>query len=332
MSYYEYNLSGALPLRIRHDELLDWTTRVFIHLNVRDEDAAHIAQSLVDVDLRGIVSHGTRQLRRYVPEFRDGLVNTHPEISVLKSSGSTIRLDGDGGAGYLAATRAVDTACDKALENGLAMATTCNHGHVGSEGIYARRAIDRGLVSWCVAGGAGWGKPREDDATVWDAMKAPPMCFGIPSTEGPPLVADMNANFFNSRDHAEAAMPDFSKAVFASLGMKFVSTLLGGMLAGSVAQTERKYKGASRGFLFVAIDPAEVGDAESFKSDVTRIIRETRELKPIAGTDSAELPGTREWQREQDWTRDGIPIPDVHLTILKDVETEIGIPLPPLIT
>jgi LDH2 family malate/lactate/ureidoglycolate dehydrogenase len=142
----------------------------------------------------------------------------------------------------------------------------------------------------------------------------------------------MNANFFNSRDHAEAAMPDFSKAVFASLGMKFVSTLLGGMLAGSVAQTERKYKGASRGFLFVAIDPAEVGDAESFKSDVTRIIRETRELKPIAGTDSAELPGTREWQREQDWTRDGIPIPDVHLTILKDVETEIGIPLPPLIT
>lgn len=318
-------------MRINHNELLDWTTRVLTHFNVRDKDAAHIARCLVDVDLRGIVSHGTRQLRRYVPEFRDGLINPEPDIRILKASDSAIRLDGDGGAGYLAAAKAVDTACDRALENGLAMATSCNHGHVGSEGIYARMAIERGLVSWCVAGGAAWGKPQAADATVWDAMKAPPMCFGIPSAEGPPLVADMNASFFSGTAHAEAALPEYPKAVFASLGMKFVSTLLGGMLAGSVAQTERKFSGASRGFLFVAIDPAEIGDADAFKAEVARIIRESRELRPIAGTDSAELPGSREWQREQDWAREGIPIPDEHLAILKDVEAEVAIPLPSLI-
>ena len=317
-----------MTLRISPDELRNWTTSVFKHLNVRDEDAEHIARCLVDVDLRGIVSHGTRQLRRYVPEFRDGLINTHPDIKSLRATETTIRLDGDGGAGYLAAARAVDAACEKALAHGISIATTCNHGHVGSGGIYARQAIERGLISWCVAGGAVWSKPKEDDATVWDAMKAPPMCFGIPSAEGPPLVADMNANFFHGRDHAEAALPEFPKAVFASLGMKFVSTLLGGLLAGSVEQTERKFKGASRGFLFVAIDPAEIGDAKAFKDEVARIIRETRELNPIAGTDSAELPGSREWQREQDWAREGIPIPTEHLEILKKIKDELGIPLP----
>lgn len=315
-------------MKLKADELLDWTTRVFTHLNVRDEDAAHIARCLVDVDLRGIVSHGTRQLRRYVPEFRDGLVNTHPEIAVLRETDTTIRLDGDGGAGYLAARRAVDAACEKALASGIAMATTCNHGHVGSMGIYARRAIERGLVSWGVAGGAGWGKPTEPDATVWDAMKAPPVCFGIPVAGGPPFVADMNANFFQGRDHAEAAIPDFPKAVFASLGMKFASTLLGGMLAGSVEQTERRFSGASRGFMFVAIDPAEIGNAEAFKQEVARIVRESRELKPIAGTESAELPGSREWQRERAWVTEGIPIPEEHLEILRKVEGETGIELP----
>ena len=110
--------------------------------------------------------------------------------------------------------------------------------------------------------------------------------------------------------------------------MKFVSTLLGGMLAGSVAQTERKFKCASRGFLFIAIDPKEIGDAEAFKNDVTRIIQSTLELNPISGTDSAELPGTREWKREQEWAIDGIPIPQVHQDLLTEIAVDLGIPLP----
>ncbi len=317
-------------MKINPDELLDWTTRVLEHLDVRSEDARLIARCLVDVDLRGIVSHGTRQLRRYVPEFRDGLINTHPDIKILRATETTVRLDGDGGAGYLAAAGAVDAACNKALESGIALATTCNHGHVGSAGIYARRAIQRGLVSWGVAGGADWGKPKAEEATVWDAMRAPPMCFGIPSAEGPPLVADMNASFFQGTDHAASALPDYPKAVFASLGIKFVSTLLGGMLAGSSGeQTERTYTGASRGFLFVAIDPSKIGDPDIFKSEITRIICQTRELRPIPGTDSAELPGTREWQREQTWSIEGIPLPKEHFTILKQVESDTGLALPP---
>ncbi len=96
--------------RIAEADLCAWATRALTAVGVPDADAAHIARCLVDVDLRDVKSHGTRQLRRYVGEFRDGRVNPTPQIRTLREGGNIIRLDGDGGAGYLVATQAVDAA------------------------------------------------------------------------------------------------------------------------------------------------------------------------------------------------------------------------------
>ncbi|HIG15990.1 MAG TPA: hypothetical protein EYQ31_01080 [Candidatus Handelsmanbacteria bacterium] len=175
--------------RIEAEALHAWTTQALGAVGVPAEDATLIARCLVDVDLRGVRSHGTRQLRRYIPEFRDGQVNRTPNITVLRETDNSLRLDGDGGAGYLVATRATDGACTKAKQVGLALASSRNHGHVGSAGIYGRRVLSHGLIGWCVAGAADWLLTEDPAATVWDGMKAPPMCFVVPADEGgPPLV------------------------------------------------------------------------------------------------------------------------------------------------
>ena len=317
---------------VSHDDLAAWATGVFEHLGVHPPDAAHIARCLVDVDLRGIKSHGTRQLRRYVPEFRDGLINLRPQIELLKDSGPTVRFDGDGGAGYLVATRAVDLACDRAAECGIALATTRYHGHVGSKGIYARRAVDRGLISWSVAGGGpGWSPPSDPAATVWDAMKAPAMCFGIPAADGgPPLVLDMNANQFGGTEQvAEAIAAGFRKSVFGSLGMRFIATLLGGQLAGrGRGAAERTYGGAARGFFIVVVDPSAIDDGVAFRGHVRHVIDETLKLAPIPGTECAALPGTLEWQRERQWAHQGVPLPDDHRRLLDGIAAELGLAPP----
>ena len=316
---------------IKEADLHTWTTRVLTTVNVRADDASHIAQCLVDVDKRGVKSHGTRQLRRYVGEFRDGLINPEPDIRVLRETDQSIRFDGDGGAGYLVATRAVDAVCEKAKAVGIAVASTCNHGHVGSEGIYARRALKHDLISWCVAGGSGWAKSSDPDATIWNAMHSPPMCMAVPSDGGgPPLVLDMNANQFGGSDDAEAAVAaGFTKSVFGSLGMRFVSTLVGGVLAGDPGtETQRTFKGANRGFVFVAIDPDTLGDAASFKARTREIIDQSLTLPPIAGTDTAALPGTLEWRRERTCETEGIPIPDDHKKIIEDIALDLSIDRP----
>ena len=82
------------------------------------------------------------------------------------------------------------------------------------------------------------------------------MCFAVPSDDGgPPLVLDMNANQFGSAAQAEAAIAaGFGKSVFGSLGMRFVSTLLGGLLAGAAPDPEpdHVYAAATRGFFLLS--------------------------------------------------------------------------------
>jgi LDH2 family malate/lactate/ureidoglycolate dehydrogenase len=316
---------------ITETDLHTWSTLVLTTVGVRAADAAFIARCLVDVDLRGIKSHGTRQLRRYVGEFREGRINPAPQIRTLRESDNAIRLDGDGGAGYLVATPAVDAVCAKAKQLGLALASTCNHGHVGSVGIYARRALEHGLISWCVAGGTGWRKPEDPAATVWDAMAAPPMCFGVPADDGgPPLVLDMNANQFTRGASAEEALAaGFARSVFGSLGMRFVSTLVAGVLSGTLDdETERRFSAATRGFVFVAIDPDLISEGDAFRANVREIIDESLSLPPMAGTDVAALPGTLEWHREREWRQSGIPIPDDHRELLDGIAAKLGMDLP----
>ena len=319
--------------KIDQNDLTVWTAGVFAHLGVHPPDAAHIARCLVDVDLRGVKSHGTRQLRRYVPEFRDGLINRQPAIQTLRDTDATLRFDGDGGAGYLVAIKAADGACARALDHGIALASTRNHGHVGSLGIYARRALSRGLISWSVAaGGPDWSPPENADATVWDAARSPAICFGVPAGDGgPPLVVDMNANQFGGTEQAaDAIAAGFAKSVFGSLGMRFISTLLGGHLAGGGPDSSaRPYKGATRGFMFVAIDPGAIEGPEAFCERVRYVIDASLELHPIPGTASAALPGTLEWQRERQWTAEGLPLPDDHRSLLDQIAVNLGIDPPP---
>ena len=61
--------------RIMPDLLRDFTTEVLRKVDLPADDAALVARYLVDVDLRGVVSHGTRQLQRYVAEFCEGRIN-----------------------------------------------------------------------------------------------------------------------------------------------------------------------------------------------------------------------------------------------------------------
>ncbi len=51
----------------------------------------------------------------------------------------------------LVATQATEAVIQKACSQGIAMAATHNHGHVGSCGIYARMALKHNLVTWAVA-------------------------------------------------------------------------------------------------------------------------------------------------------------------------------------
>ena len=316
-------------VRVEPTGLRRMTADILLQMDLPEADAQLIADCLVQVDLRGVFSHGTRRLESYIKLYEAGQLNPRPHIRLVRDEANAVVWDGDGGLGYLVASRATRMLIDKTAASGLAVAATRHHGHVGSAGIYARMALERDLVSFAVAGGRNWQPPPQPGATVWDAMSSPPMCFAMPSAQGAPLVVDMSANFFRDRDRLEEAMVNFPEAVLKSMGLKFVSTVLGGFLAGALPEGQSSpWKAGGRGYFMLALKPDLVGDAAHFKAEVERAIGAARALEPIAGQPRAEVAGSPEWQRERDWAREGVPLAGEHRRQLEALAGRLGVELP----
>ena len=87
-------------LRVPADELQRLVTDLFETVGISRQDASLMARLLVETDLRGVFSHGTRQTPGYVCRMRDGTVNPRPTIRVVSETRTTQVLDGDGGLGH----------------------------------------------------------------------------------------------------------------------------------------------------------------------------------------------------------------------------------------
>ena len=92
------NLRPATFTRIDASVLRPFVASVFEHRNVPAEQAGFLADLLVTNDLRGVFSHGTRQVTAYVGHFREGRLNPAPAVSVATESPATLVVDGDGGS------------------------------------------------------------------------------------------------------------------------------------------------------------------------------------------------------------------------------------------
>ena len=106
------------------EELRTFVHALFSVSGLDDRDAAIMADSLVDADLRGTHSHGVIRLPFLVERLLKGGAKARPDIQVVNEAPSTALLDGDCALGAITATRAMD------LAGSLAVA-----GSVGSSGL-----------------------------------------------------------------------------------------------------------------------------------------------------------------------------------------------------
>ena len=128
------NRPPAEFVTVDHSALRSFATRALERVGVPDEKARFLADRLVENDLRGVFSHGTRQLAHYVSEIQAGEINPDPAVRLAHETPTTLVVDGDGGLGYFPAYDAATRLTKMALEMGVAAAVTRNHGHIGAAG------------------------------------------------------------------------------------------------------------------------------------------------------------------------------------------------------
>ena len=68
---------------VRSDALRRFVSTIYQEVGVPKEDADLAANLQVETDLRGVYSHGTRALPRYVNRIRAGNIKAKPNISII---------------------------------------------------------------------------------------------------------------------------------------------------------------------------------------------------------------------------------------------------------
>lgn len=321
---------------VREKRLLAFATACFAAAGAPDDHAALLSRLLVNSDLRGVRSHGTRQVDGYCRAFEDGILNPDPQVRVVRETPAVVALDGDGSLGYLPMVRATEMAIARARELGLGMATVRGIGHYGSAGHYCRMCMEAGCIGFSVQGGAGHGNAAGSDRKPQLAYFGnPPICFALPGRDSPGVVLDAATRIladYQNGPEFDALIPKIPAAFFKSVGYTAVAALMGGGLAGVTvrdAAASERWPRARNGGTILAIDIAAAVDADAFYDEVDRMVRDVEATyEPFPGHDRALLPGAIEAERFAQHRRDGIAFGDMEQDAVRAVSERLDIPLP----
>ncbi len=170
------------------EQLKEFTSRVFIHSGVSEEDALQASEVLAASDLRGIDSHGVARMHTYFDMLKLGRINPKPKIKIIRESATTATIDGDNGLGLIVGPKANRIAMNKANEYGTGWVAVSNTNHFGIAGYYVLDALKQDLIGWAMT------NTTKLVAPLWGAERmlgTNPISIAFPGKEEPPIVIDM---------------------------------------------------------------------------------------------------------------------------------------------
>ncbi len=131
---------------VSYTDLLRFVTALLEKTGLSPENAAFFAQSLVDINLWGIDSHGVLRLPIYMKRLKSGACNPHPDIKTIKSAITLEILDGDDGPGQIVGYTAMKRAIELAKTYNIGMVGAIRSNHFGAAGTFTRMAAAEGML------------------------------------------------------------------------------------------------------------------------------------------------------------------------------------------
>ena len=327
-------------VRVHEAALLSFATVCFEQAGLDHDHAALISRLLVNADLRGVRSHGTRLVNTSCQSLVEGALNPTPQIRQVHETPTSVIVAGDGTLGYLPMVRATERAIAKAKQVGIGMGLVRYIGHYGSAGHYARMCMEAGCVGFSVQGWRNQGQPQTDGGGPNPGARLgyfgnPPICFAIPGgPDEPPVVLDAATCILADTQRGpefEALFALIPAAFFKSIGYGAVATLLGGALTGFTLSdaTWNMYAAARMGGMVLAIDIETVVPAAVFGAESDRLARDIRShYQPMPGNDEALLPGAVEEQIFALHRAEGIRYGEMEQEHARAASARLGVPLP----
>lgn len=325
--------------------------------NLPAEDAAKVAELMLQADLVGADAHGVFRLSQYMQRFKLGSTNPRPNIKVERTAPATALVDGDNGMGHLVVARAAETAMELARECGVAWVGCRMSGHAGAAGVYAALPLKADMIGMYAAVANANHMPLAGGAEPM--LGTNPLAIAVPAGEEPPVVLDIATSIVSYgtiKNHRLQNKPlqddwmidpatgepvtDPHKAATALLlpmagykgaGLALMVGLLAGTLNGAIFGRDcvdfnaDPEKITNTGQFVLALDPSRFQPLAAFKAEVDRHVRSMRDSKPLPGGEPVRLPGDARARRIADRTANGLSLAPELLTQLDKLAGELGI-------
>ena len=344
---------------VSSQKLRPFATAILHKQGVPQEDAAFVAEVLVEADLRGVDSHGVTRLSGYVSMIHKGVLNPRPAVRVVQDSGATAALDGDHGFGMLGARLAMATAIQKARQFGVSIVTARNLSHTGMIGFYTMSAASQDMIGIAMNNGAGIVPPF---GGLTPTHGTNPFSIAIP-TESDPVVLDMATTMVAAgklRLAAKKGTPipldwgldrhgeptsDPNEVLehgvlqwaggYKGFGLATAIEVLGGVLSGGLfARDVPRLKVFGQDPIiangaYIAVDIQRFMPLTEFHDRMASLVSQIRSSERGPGVERIYVAGEPEFRLKEQREREGVPLSAEVLQELLELSKEYSVPFDP---
>jgi LDH2 family malate/lactate/ureidoglycolate dehydrogenase len=338
------------------EQLRTFAAGVFQKLDVPEEDAAILANTLVAANLRGVDTHGVMRIPFYANKVRDGGIQARVDTTPIRETLATALLDGRNGIGQVVSYRAMETAVRKAREAGAAFVTVRNSNHFGAAAYYSMMALPHDMIGIALSNASPRLAPTGGAERLFGNN---PWSIAVPAGERLPVVLDMANSVVAAgklriyqkdgkpipegwaldsegvpTTDPQAALSGILLPVggYKGYGITLMMDLLSGVLSDSnygprVRGMEVSDEPARTSHSFIAVDVSAFDNVSDFKRRMDAYIDEIKSSKRAMGSEVIYLPGEPEFIRERERREKGIPVQPRVVEELRAVAQEHGVPL-----
>jgi hydroxycarboxylate dehydrogenase B len=340
--------------------MTDFATRLLAAGGVGGEEARLVAVSLVEANLRGHDSHGVMRVPYYLDGVRKREVVPGAQFRVFHETPMILTADGNWGFGQTQARRLTERLIEKVRATGVGIGTLIRCAHVGRLGEYCEQAAEAGLVSMMMVNTHGAARRVAPVGGTAPRLGTNPLAIGVPHVDGP-LVLDIGTSataegkvrvrriggqlcpdgwLLDSKgrptndpnslyaDPPGTIRPMGGDQAYKGFGLALMIEIFAGALSGGVCAREKPINQLGNCVFLQLIDPAQLGGAAHFRTQVEERTEFVRSCPTVEGVSEVQLPGDPERRLRQERLTSGITLDDGNWAQLVKLAEELAVVTP----
>jgi len=358
----EEDISSAqtnAPVLISAEPLKEFCTQILQKVGLPEPDADLTADNLLFANLRGTDTHGVSRLSIYIQLIEGKVVNTTPDLTIIKDNGASLLVDADNALGQVCGGFAMKLAIERAKKSGISWVGVRNSGHLGALAYWAMMALPHGMIGICTTSTpsllAPWGGKEP-------GVGNNPFAIAIPTGKEMPLVLDMalsivaRGNLFLAAkegkkipegwaiDKNGRPTQDPNAALEGSVlpigtykgaGIAMMIDVLCGVLTGSAYGRDigsvippDLSKPLGFGHVMMAIPVNGFIPMDEFTSRLNQYVDQLKQSPPADGFDEIVIPNEKEFYTEINRKKQGIPLTRTNVDELCRLAEKYRVPSP----